>query len=228
MKFLKFYGIFAILLLSLNMTPLIRQSLQKEIDQESQKNPRQKLEKKSKSLKSEESNRIDKESDDLPSIYKVIVRKNLFRPLGWTDKKSPPPFVLCGIVRTPSNKKVLIQRKGNPEEYYVGVGEEIASGYKVDKITENTVKLKKDREEIVLRLSGWVPLGGTAHPSSSPAGKPYEKSVPGLPHLPKPPAAIKRILKKEGLMLEEVKRNPSLRKKLKRKYEKMIKESSSE
>lgn len=179
-------------------------------DYESQKKPNKKQ------PKNTESHRRDKKSNNLPSFYEVIVRKNLFRPLGWSNTKQKPPFVLCGIVRSSSNKKALIQKKGSSEGYYVGIGDTIALGYKVKEITEKKVLLKKDNQDLVLYFSDWVPQGGEARQrlSFSTGGKPSSKL-----RLPEPPAVLKKILKKEGLTLEEIKRDASLREKLKRKYE---------
>lgn len=181
-----------------------------------------------------------KKRGGLPSIYQSIITKNLFRPLGWTYKKPGPSFMLCGIVSSSNDTKVLLQRQGSSEGYYVGVGDTIADGYKVEEITKNSVKLKKDGgEDTVLKLSAWVPRGGSAKPSfgSSPGGKPSakrggkkrsgsgERPSSSKKFTPPPgglPPMIQKILDKEGLSIQDVMSNPALQKKLRSKYEPMM------
>ncbi|MHA1777528.1 MAG: hypothetical protein ACTSWC_12195 [Promethearchaeota archaeon] len=188
--------------------------------------------------KKNENRKKEQKKEGLPSNYEIIIQKNLFRPLGWTFKKPGPSFVLCGVVRFTGEKKVLIQRQGSPEGFYVGVGETIAGGYKVEEITDYTAKLKKDDEEIILRLSEWVPRGGTAKPNVGPSperrdnrNENKEKGAPPKmekPQFQPPPGIygemIKEILEKEGLRFQEVMKNPALQEELKKKYEPMIRE----
>ncbi len=95
--------------------------------------------------------------------YQEIVDKNLFRPLGWEEKKPNNPFKLAGTVIESSSKKAkaIITRAGNPEVFFVSEGDIIGNGYKVEEISANKVKLTnaKNGESFVMQL-GWTPLVG--------------------------------------------------------------------
>ena len=85
----------------------------------------------------------NKGSDGFDAYYKVIVTKNLFRPLGWRKKKSGgPSYTLLGtvIVRDSGNSKALILDKNTKQTYYVAVGDKIGNAT-VEKIASKKVAL---------------------------------------------------------------------------------------
>jgi len=106
----------------------------------------------------------DKSKKNSPlAEYQEIVDKNLFRPLGWEDKKPNNPFKLAGTVIDSSSQKAkaIITRAGNPEIFFVSEGDIISNGYKVEEVSANKVKLAnaENGESFVMQV-GWTPLVG--------------------------------------------------------------------
>ena len=91
---------------------------------------------------SERDSKNNKVSDGFDA-YKVIVTNNLFRPLGWTEKKSGPSYRLIGTaIRDDGNGKALILDENTKQTYYVAVGDKIGNAT-VEKITSKNVALRQ-------------------------------------------------------------------------------------
>ncbi len=96
------------------------------------------------------------------SYYEIIEERNFFRPKEDTVKVIKPKteekkkestnykFILTGIVEINGKLKAIIE-KNSGEGFYVEEKENVED-YLVEKITQNTVILKKDDEEINLKL----------------------------------------------------------------------------
>ncbi len=93
--------------------------------------------------------------------YKVIVEKNLFRPLGSGGEKKGPAFTLLGtiIAKGENTDKAIILQHAKNETYYVAVGEKVGQAT-VMEIAEKSVKLDKKGEEISLQVKNMAFLGG--------------------------------------------------------------------
>jgi len=75
--------------------------------------------------------------------YKVIVTNNLFRPLGWTEKKSGPSYRLIGtVIIDDGNSKALILDENTKQTYYVAMGDKIGNAT-VETITSKNVALRQ-------------------------------------------------------------------------------------
>jgi len=177
--------------------------------------------------------------------YQEIVDKNLFRPLGWTEKKKENPFQLEGTITDSDSQKIkaIIKCTGSSEIYFVSEGDIVGNGYKVEEISENRVKLANaDRGENFVVQFGWTTLGGKASKESSRGKKPQatppsQKKRKGsgfkLPDGVKrnlPPGVtadmVKNILAREGLTLEQVMRDRNLQRRLMNRYGSMFRGSS--
>jgi len=81
--------------------------------------------------------------------YQVIVTNNLFRPLGWTPPKPPPPFkLMTTVMKSNGRHKALLRNTGDRKLYYVVVGE-VVGGATVEKIEARRVTLNRDGESVV-------------------------------------------------------------------------------
>lgn len=124
-------------------------------------NPRKKIHSKSK-RKKVRSKKFDKKgSDGLDDYYQVIVTNNLFRPLGWKEKKSGPSYTLLGtvIARNRGDSKALILDKNTKQTYYVAVGEKIGNAA-VEKIASKKVVLRQQNGGSELKLGPLTFLKG--------------------------------------------------------------------
>ncbi len=108
-------------------------------------NHRKKIRSKSKRESQKMSQKGDnKEGDGFDSHYQVIVTNNLFRPLGWTKKKSGPSYVLLGtiIVEDSDDSQAIILDRNTKQTYSVAVGDKIGN-VTVEEISEKQIVLRQ-------------------------------------------------------------------------------------
>lgn len=91
--------------------------------------------------------------------YMVIIKNNLFKPLGFGDEIKRQEFVLTGIL----GSIALIQAVGQPNSYYLTAGETFANGAKLTRIGEDSVTIFHEGNKIELKLGSGV--------SDSPEGR---------------------------------------------------------
>lgn len=91
---------------------------------------------------------VDRTQEDNP--YQVIIKNNLFRPLGWSPKPQRPPYQLLGTVLGPGDQaKALIKIGG--EIVYAKVGERIG-GAVLKEVYEKRAVLEEDGKPIQLEI----------------------------------------------------------------------------
>ena len=97
----------------------------------------------------------------LPVQYVVIVENNLFRPLGSKAEGKQQLFTLDGIVTVGRRKIAIIERSDGTDIYFVSIGDTVAEGFTVARISEKEVQLANDKQELSLKLGGDILLGGS-------------------------------------------------------------------
>ncbi|MFC1714888.1 LysM peptidoglycan-binding domain-containing protein [Candidatus Poribacteria bacterium] len=98
--------------------------------------------------------------------YKIIEIKNLFRPMGWQERKSTePPYVLAGIVGRAEERKALVVDEKENESYYISEGDSIGEAQAVE-ILEDHVMLSQEGKQFKIGFSK-RPLFGSRRSSSS-------------------------------------------------------------
>jgi len=182
--------------------------LRQKVFEEFKKNPR---------LRAEIKRIIDEsESTGKGLDYEVIVRNNLFRPLGYRERKRRPSYTLLGtvIVEGKGKSRALIYDNNTHKAYYVSEGERIGEAT-VERIEHRKVILKVGDGEVNLNLDkiGFLTSrGGRRGPSRGRpggGGKPPEKFKPPPRFIPEggpPPPPGFPAEKWRGLSPEERKR----------------------
>ncbi len=115
---------------------------------------------------------------DVPVQYVVIVENNLFRPLGSKAEVKQQLFTLDGIVTVGRRKIAIIERSDGTDIYFVSIGDTVAEGFTVARISEKEVQLANDKQELSLKLGGDILLGGSDNkrPTMEWAQKAFQKS----------------------------------------------------
>lgn len=91
----------------------------------------------------EMSKKGDNKGSDGFDAYQVIVTNNLFRPLGWTEKRSGPSYRLIGtVIKDEGLSFALISDDNTKQTYYVAVGDKIGNAT-VEKIASKKVALRQ-------------------------------------------------------------------------------------
>jgi len=85
--------------------------------------------------------------------YEIIIKNNLFKPLGTNDEKRAPAFRLAGIIQGGKQPRALIEEAG--KSYYVPVGQKIARGYRLAQIEDQSAKLTGPDGDLALSLNDW-------------------------------------------------------------------------
>ena len=155
-------------------------------------NPRKKIHSKSK-RKKVRSKKFDKKgSDGLDDYYQVIVTNNLFRPLGWKEKKRGPSYRLLGTVvaKDSGKSKALILDKNTKQTYYVAVGEKIGNAT-VEKIASKKVVLRQQNGGSELKLGPLTFLKGV--PRRIPIESGESEGSPRLASSQRPPSQLKAL-----------------------------------
>ena len=119
--------------------------LRQKVFEEFKKNPK---------LRAEIKRIIDEgESTGKGLDYEVIVRNNLFRPLGYRERKRGPSYTLLGtvIVEGKGKSRALIYDNNTHKAYYVSEGERIGEAT-VERIEHRKVILKVGDGEVNLNL----------------------------------------------------------------------------
>ncbi len=111
----------------------------------------------------------DRIQEDNP--YQVIIKNNLFRPLGWNPKPQKPPYRLLGTVLGPDDQAKALIRVGE-EIVYVKVGERIG-GAVLKEVREKRAVLEEDGKPIELKIEriGFLGSGGGREGRGSPKGE---------------------------------------------------------
>ena len=164
----------------------------------------------------------------------TIAKKNLFLPLGSGNEKRKSSFALTAVV-SGSKSKAIIEETGGGKSFYVSEGDTFADNIEVVDIEEQLVKLDRSGEEEEIRLGagtssgrrggggrrGGRNTGGNAG-SRSGGGNKKASGVQGggesFDASQIPPFA-QRILKERGISIDELRRNPELRNRLRREFE---------
>jgi len=97
------------------------------------------------------------EEDNDP--YQVIIKNNLFRPLGWNPKPQRPPYQLLGTVIGPGDQAKALIRMGG-RTVYVKVGERIG-GAVLKEVREREAVLEENGKPIELKIEQMGFLGTT-------------------------------------------------------------------
>ena len=148
--------------------------------------------------------------------YEVIVRNNLFRPLGYRQRKKGPSYTLLGtvIAERGGRSKALIYDNNAHKTYYVSEGERIGDAT-VERIERGKVTLKIISGEINLKMPeiGFLASrGGRRRPSKGGRpgeGKPSREFKPPPPRFPEggpppPPPSPGFLSPEEKRTVEEV------------------------
>lgn len=117
--------------------------------------------------------------------YEVIVRNNLFRPLGYKKRKRGPSYRLLGtVISGDGRSKALIYDNNARKTYYVAKGEKIGEAV-VERIEPKRVALRGKDGEINLRMDelGFLVSGKGGRGR---AGKPGERKSSKEPEAPPP------------------------------------------
>ncbi len=130
-----------------------------------------------------------------PPPLAMIRNNNVFSPLrgkepvqqgGEAEKKNAPPrFELIGICSLGEEAGAIIDAKGGSPakdraKRYFAVGEEVAGGFILDSIAENTAILKRRNETIELKIDRsrfGAEIGKSGPPAALPP--PPQKNMPG-------------------------------------------------
>ena len=130
----------------------------------------------------------------MDDYYQVIVTNNLFRPLGWKEKKSGPSYTLLGtvIARNRGDSKALI--KNTKQTYYVAVGDKIGNAT-VEKIVSKKVVLHQPNGgSLELKLGPLaflnVPREIPVAPRETPVEGRVSEGAPLLASSKKPPSQL--------------------------------------
>ncbi len=177
--------------------------------------------------------------DGLSRYVDVVVKNNLFLPLGSGGEERRSSYALTAVISDTSSEstnKAIIEERGGGKSYYVSEGDTFADDIKVEEIAEEVVKLDRsgDREELRLgegtsgggRRGG----GGGRRPGAAPGGErgPGELNRPeGGPNRGgqgdfdpnQIPPFARRILEERGISIDELRNNPDLRESLRREFE---------
>ena len=99
--------------------------------------------------------------------YLVIAKKNIFKPLGYSEEAKQQEFALKGIL----GSDALIEAIGKSESYYVSPGETFSSGAKLISIGKESAIITYNGNRIKLDL---ISSSGGADESKN-AGKPASR-----------------------------------------------------
>jgi hypothetical protein len=217
---------------------LMRKESEQDSPQEesSQEEPRVRPERRE---RSERPTQAGRPADDSLSRYMdVVVKNNLFLPLGSGGEERRSSYALTAVISNTSdesNDKAIIEERGGGKSYYVSEGDTFADEIKVDEIAEEVVKLDRSGEKEEIRLGEGTGGGGRRggrgrRPSGAPGGEPGPGESNRQEGQPRrggqedfdpsqiPPFA-RRILEERGISIDELRRNPDLRESLRREFE---------
>ncbi len=178
--------------------------------------------------------------DGLSRYMDVVVKNNLFLPLGSGGEERRSSYALTAVISNTSDEsddKAIIEERGGGKSYYVSEGDTFADDIKVEEIAEEVVRLDRsgDREELRLGegTSGGGRRGGGGE-GRRPGGAPGGERGPGEFNRPEggpnrggqgdfdpnniPPFA-RRMLEERGISIDELRNNPDLRESLRREFE---------
>ncbi len=181
-----------------------------------------------------------KTTDDkgLQRYMDVIVKKNLFMPLGSGAEAPKPNYALTAVISNTTDKsqpKAIIEQIGANKGFYVSVGETFADGAKVIEIDERTAKIERSGEELMLSLGVGVQGGGGRGPRGDFRGQRNEQRQPGSERRVENrrmgsgsasgnfdpnniPPFVRKMLEDRGISIEELQNNPDLREKLRSEF----------
>ena len=180
--------------------------------------------------------------DGLSRYMDVVVKNNLFLPLGSGGEERRSSYALTAVISDTSSEstnKAIIEERGGGKSYYVSEGDTFADDIKVEEIAEEVVRLDRsgDREE--LRLGEGTSGGGRRGGGEGrrPGGAPGGERGPGESNRPEggpnrggqgdfdpnniPPFA-RRMLEERGISIDELRNNPDLRESLRREFEQRV------
>ena len=101
-------------------------------------------------------------------FYRVIVKNNLFRPLGWQVPRNEPKYALIATLIGSHGEiaKALLMENASNQTYYVTTGEQIGEAT-VEKIESRQVRLNISGEILTLKVPSAQFLGAKASGSQS-------------------------------------------------------------
>lgn len=172
----------------------------------------------------------------LQSYIDIIVKKNLFMPLGSGSEAPKPNYALTAVISDTPNKpqpKAIIEQIGANRGFYVSVGDTFADGAKVIEIDERTAKIERSGEELTLSLGVGTQSGG--RPRGDFRGQRVEQRQPGSERRAESrqmrseiasnnfdpnniPPFVRKMLEDRGISIEELQNNPDLREKLRSEF----------
>lgn len=171
----------------------------------------------------------------LQSYIDIIVKKNLFMPLGSGSEAPKPNYALTAVISDTPNKpqpKAIIEQIGANRGFYVSVGDTFADGAKVIEIDERTAKIERSGEELTLSLGVGTQGGGSRGDFR---GQRVEQRQPGSERRAENrqkrsgiasnnfdpnniPPFVRKMLEDRGISIEELQNNPDLREKLRSEF----------
>lgn len=185
-------------------------------------------------------------SEGLQRYVDSIVNKNLFLPLGTSREERKAQFALTAVMSGSAGgfNKAIIEETGGGKSYYVSEGDNFAGGVEVVDIEDRGVELNRSGEKITLKLGegtqgnqgggrgaprprGGRNPGGGGESRTDGGGKPEGNFQQGgsddFDPSQIPPFAME-ILKSRGITIDDLKRDPDLRNKLREEFEGRAKE----
>jgi hypothetical protein len=183
--------------------------------------------------------------DGLSRYMNVVVKNNLFLPLGSGGEERRSSYALTAVISNTSaesNDKAIIEERGGGKSYYVSEGDTFADDIKIEEIDEEVVKLNRSGEKEELRLGEGTGGGGRRGGGGGrrPGGAPGGEGRPGESNSQEggsnrggqenfdpdsiPPFA-RRILEERGISIDELRNNPDLRESLRREFEQRFRSS---
>jgi hypothetical protein len=174
-------------------------------------------------------------ADEAMKRYMVVVEKNLFLQLGAGGEERKASFALTAVISNTSDRpdnKAIIERIGGGESYYVSEGDTFADDVEVVDIDDQVARLDRSGEEMTLKLGegtegnrrrgqrGGRRSGATGGQRRSDEGRESRDNSrqggsgdfdPG-----QIPPFARRIMKERGITIDQLRRNPELRERLRR------------
>jgi type II secretory pathway component PulC len=126
--------------------------------------------------------------------YQVIIKNNLFRPLGWNPKPSKPPYQLLGTVIIPGGQSKALIRMGG-STIYVKVGERIG-GAVLKEVHEKRVVLEEGEGKTIDLKIEQIGFIGSKGGRSFRKGQPGPKSGAKPERMEKPPRPLREAFER--------------------------------
>jgi hypothetical protein len=175
--------------------------------------------------------------DGLSRYMDVVVKNNLFLPLGSGGEERRSSYALTAVISNTSdesNSKAIIEERGGGKSYYVSEGDTFADEIKVEEIDREVVKLDRSGDKEELRLGVGTGEGGQRGGGRRPGGAPGGELGSGESNRSEGgsnrggqdnfdpsqiPPFVRRVLEERGISIDELRNNPDLQESLRREFE---------